>query len=108
MTTSLPSDTAIILPPCIDHATFQHILHDLIDIVSVAIVSALGALGLLKASWAETYGDAYLLQPEKGREASAAIRPAQVSNVQAIVQLANKYKFRFGPFLGAKIWGKLP
>jgi hypothetical protein len=83
-----------ILPPGIDNATFQKILQDLSGIVGEANVSRDGLSGSLEGPHGQhTYGDAYVLQPDNGREPSAAVRPSLVSEVQEIVRLANKFKF---------------
>ena len=85
---------ASILPPGIDNATFQKILQELSEIVGEANLSRDGLSGSLEGPHGQrTYGDAYVLRPENGRDPSAAIRPSLVSEVQEIVRLANKYKF---------------
>lgn len=85
---------APILPSGIDSATFQKILQELSEIVGPANVSADASSGALEGPHKQkSYGDAYSLTPEHGREASGAVRPSLVSEVQAVVRLANKYKF---------------
>ncbi len=85
---------ASVLPPGIDKATFQKILQELSEIVGEANVSCDRLSGSLEGPHGQhTYGDAYVLQPEHGRDPSAAVRPSRVSEVQEIVRLANKYTF---------------
>lgn len=85
---------ASILPPGIGHATFQKILQELSEIVGPANVSLDASSGALEGPHKQnTYGDAYVLTPENGREPSGAVRPSSVSEVQAVIRLANKYKF---------------
>ncbi|KAH8594526.1 hypothetical protein B0O99DRAFT_513907 [Bisporella sp. PMI_857] len=84
---------ASVSPPGIDHATFQKILQEFSDIVGEDNVSRDASYGSLEGPHGQhTYGDPYVLQAEKGREPSAAIRPSVVSEVQAIVRVANRYK----------------
>ncbi len=95
---------ASVLPPSIDKATFQKILQELSEIVGDANMSCDRLSGALEGGQ-HTYGDAYVLQPENGRDPSAALRPSCVSEVQEIVRLANKYTFPLWTFSRGKNLG---
>ena len=84
---------AAVLPPGLDQAAFRTVTQELSEIVGFENTSTDASYGCLEGPHKQTsYSDPYALVDEDIRKPSGAVRPATVSEVQATVRLANKYK----------------
>jgi hypothetical protein len=72
-----------ILPPGMSPDTFDRVLKELAVIVGSSNVSTDASHGALEGPHqAKSYGDPYAMWPGARREASGAVRPSSVSEIQ--------------------------
>lgn len=81
-----------ILPPGVQESEFDQALDLASDAIGADNVSRSAAYGALAGPHGQTaYGDVYRMRPKDEHEAAGAFRPENVSELQALLKIANDF-----------------